>query len=240
MSASSSCACPAGPAATPPAQRALVATTLPGRTAAEMLTVGGPDDLLELDLTALAAGALPGGGEPVTEPVLLICTNGRRDPCCAVAGRALAERLAAQRPGQVYECSHLGGHRFAPTAMVLPTGYVYGRLTPAAGSALLRASLFAGPLADHCRGRTTWDPLGQVAELEVRQQVADLDADALTVRGVTGDRRTVSCRDDRDWTVTLARESASLSRAVSCGAAAVDPQMITPTSCVPVPKVAQH
>ena len=28
----------------------------------------------------------------------------------------------------VVEVSHLGGHRFAPTMLVLPTGYAYGRL----------------------------------------------------------------------------------------------------------------
>ena len=28
----------------------------------------------------------------------------------------------------MWESSHLGGHRFAPTALVLPTGYLYGHL----------------------------------------------------------------------------------------------------------------
>ncbi|NIB33002.1 hypothetical protein HBB16_16775 [Pseudonocardia sp. MCCB 268] len=37
-----------------------------------------------------------------------------------VRGRALAAELTPRAP--TWECTHLGGHRFAPTALVLPTG----------------------------------------------------------------------------------------------------------------------
>ena len=43
----------------------------------------GDDDLLALDLEALAHGERPAGGRPVGGPLYLVCTNSRRDACCA-------------------------------------------------------------------------------------------------------------------------------------------------------------
>ena len=64
--------------------------------------VATPADLLSADLGALARGdraavarSLP-GARP-SEPVLLVCTNGRRDVCCAVRGRPVALEAAAAR-----------------------------------------------------------------------------------------------------------------------------------------------
>jgi hypothetical protein len=66
---------------------------------------------------------------------LLICTHGRRDVCCGAMGTALfADVVKAQvdwpthRNLQIWRTSHTGGHRFAPTAIVLPEGTMWGRL----------------------------------------------------------------------------------------------------------------
>jgi len=65
------------------------------------------------------------------EPVLLVCTHAKRDQCCALEGRPILEDLADQLgPDALWECSHLGGHRFAPTVLLLPTGQVLGRIDP--------------------------------------------------------------------------------------------------------------
>lgn len=204
----------------------ILATTLPGRSSAEVLVMDQSEDLLDLDVEQLAAGHLPGRGEPVDEPVLLVCTNGRRDPCCSVAGRALADRLSAARPQAVWECSHLGGHRFAPTALMLPTGYAYGRLTVETGMTLLHQPISAPPLVEHCRGRTTWDPLGQAAELAVRAGEPGLDADAVAVSTLTDEQREVTA-DGRRHVLTLQRTAVPEPRAVSCGADPTTPMVVT-------------
>ena len=52
---------------------------------------------------------------------VLVCTHGRRDVCCGSLGTGLA--LDAGDAGIVVKrTSHTGGHRFAPTAYVLPEG----------------------------------------------------------------------------------------------------------------------
>ena len=102
----------------------LADTTPPG----PQVTVQRIVDPAELATIALPAAGAPLPGEVVPEAMLLICTHGRRDRCCAVDGRALARAVVETGEPDVWESTHLGGHRFAPTALVLPTGYVYGRL----------------------------------------------------------------------------------------------------------------
>jgi hypothetical protein len=57
---------------------------------------------------------------------VLVCTHGRRDRCCGSLGTALASEITADPLGdegvKVWRTSHTGGHRFAPTAVVLPQG----------------------------------------------------------------------------------------------------------------------
>lgn len=60
---------------------------------------------------------------------LLVCTHGQRDVCCGSQGTDLAVRLLADGPpaGVHYRrTSHTGGHRFAPTFLVLPQGTAWG------------------------------------------------------------------------------------------------------------------
>jgi hypothetical protein len=135
--------------------------------------------------------------------MLLVCTHGRRDRCCAVDGRALALSVVDAGEQHVWECSHLGGHRFAPTALVLPTGYAYGRLDPATAIAARKAAFPGEVDTTLCRGRSTWSPAGQVAELAVRSATGLRDADALQVADTAGGA-VVSARDGRRWAVDVA------------------------------------
>ena len=185
-----------------------------------------------VDPAELAGIVLPGPGEalpgdPVAEPMLIICTHGRVDRCCAVDGRALATEVLGTHAADVWECTHLGGHRFAPTALVLPTGYVYGRLDLAGAVAALKAAAVGEVETASCRGRSTWALPGQVAELAVRAATGLRDADALRVEpgvpAVDGDAVTpvVAARDGRRWAVTVRADDRPSNRPVSCGTAAL-------------------
>ena len=57
-----------------------------------------------------------------TRPIILVCTHGVHDACCAIRGRPVAAALAARWPDLVWECSHVGGDRFAPNVVLLPDG----------------------------------------------------------------------------------------------------------------------
>lgn len=101
------------------------------------------EQLLDLDLQT--------GGDPVTSPQFFVCTNGQRDRCCARFGLPAYAALRAQRGGNVWQTTHVGGHRFAPNVLVLPHGDVYGRVSPADVPRFLQA-LEQGVAFDWLRG----------------------------------------------------------------------------------------
>ena len=162
-------------------RRIYFADTRPERALAWSWTTADPSTLLDLDFEVPGRPLHDGG------PLLLVCTNGKRDRCCAVAGRALASWLAedARTPtADIWETDHLGGHRFAPTALVLPTGYVHGRLQNPVEARDLLAKAAAGKVVTrHCRGRSTWSRPGQAAELALREELQEFAVDAVRVLG---------------------------------------------------------
>src|SRR5579884_2978030 len=191
-----------------------VAGARPGASWVRRLEVTDPAEIAALEFAS--AGEL---GEPYdAEPLALVCTNGRRDRCCALQGRPLAAELAASGHGAVWETTHLGGHRFAPTMLVLPYGYAYGRLTAASAKEVLEATAAGRMVPEHCRGRSAWRRPGQAAELAVRAETGEDAADALTVHQEGGVQR-VEHRDGRVWEVAVAERESLPPRPESCGKA---------------------
>ncbi len=126
------------------------------------------DALPETDIDALLAAA------PVTPALAqlwLVCTHGTRDRCCAKWGMPLFEALRARAPERVWQCSHLGGHRFAPTFLTLPDGLMWGRFDTGAIDELA-AELREGRLArlESLRGRCCYPRAVQAAECLVRRR----------------------------------------------------------------------
>ncbi|GJF31913.1 sucrase ferredoxin [Kitasatospora sp. NE20-6] len=209
----------------------LVAHTVPGRSWVRRLTVGSPAELLALDFAALGAGEHGGLGAAHTGgPVALVCTNGRRDRCCALLGRPLALELAASGHSEVWEVTHLGGHRFSPTMLVLPYGYAYGRLSGAGAKEVLASTASGHTVPEFSRGRSCWGRPGQAAEHAVRLAYGETAADALTVRqelrGADGWTVEVGHADGRRWEVPVTEGTASPPRPESCGKAAGTPSVM--------------
>lgn len=194
-----------------PRRRAVYAArTAPGAGPLRAATVGDPAELLDWDLTAFAEGGPAYDGDPLA----LVCTNGRRDRCCAVRGRPLAAELAAAGAAEVWEVTHIGGHRFAPTMLVLPYGYAYGRMDAQGAKEVLDAVRSGEILLNGCRGRSAYDRRGQTADLAVRALTGEVRADALSVEG-----RVVRHRDGRAWDVAVAEIRPGPPRPESCGSA---------------------
>jgi hypothetical protein len=132
-------------------------------------TVDEPRAVASWDLAAVAAGSLREWGVAEPEPMLLVCANGRRDRCCGHAGGRLADELwrGAHRD-RVFTSTHLGGHRFAPTALLLPTGALHGRLDSGTAAALLSGVHSGRMPAGTLRGFSTLSEPAQVAEARAR------------------------------------------------------------------------
>ncbi|MGC7101508.1 sucrase ferredoxin [Amycolatopsis lurida] len=144
------------------------AGTRQGATWLERTTLGDLGGLTRLDVAALIEGRPPGFGSRSSESVVLVCTHGRRDVCCARLGRPVVEGLRRRLPGQVWEVSHIGGHRFAANVVSLPDGVFHGGVT-AADTAELADALVEGNVLPHrLRGRAGLPAAVQAAEYYAR------------------------------------------------------------------------
>ena len=173
--------------------------------------------------------------EETREPALLICTNGKRDTCCAVRGRPVALELAAEQPGAVWECSHTSGHRLSPTGVALPSGRLYARLTPELAALALdgekrREVPLPLGMPEHDRGRSCFDGPVQVAESVVRHHISEPSDTALVATGspAAADRDRWECEvrhtDGRQWSVVVTSKDGPVLKN-SCAKAAIPTQV---------------
>ncbi len=160
--------------------RVFVADSDPSAAWVASTVLAEPEQLLEIALDDLAAG--PPVGLSLEDGVLfLVCTNGRRDLCCAERGRPVASALAAAYPDQTWETTHLGGHRFAGAMLALPAGLSYGRVGPDSAVEIGQATTRGDVVTEHLRGRTAYDGAVQAAEVAVLDRLGLRAIDALTL-----------------------------------------------------------
>lgn len=193
----------------------LVTWTLPSASA-----------LLGLDVPALVealrAGERIEGASEVAEPLLLVCTNGRRDVCCSKEGIPVARALAEQPGVEVWQTTHLGGHRFAATLLQLPAGLCYGRVEPGDAPGLAQAAVDGTVYRlDRLRGRTSLHSAEQAAEAIWRGRTGRLETGALaSVEHAEGEGRVVVTLRDQDGEaheVALERRAIGPHAPPSCG-----------------------
>jgi hypothetical protein len=164
-------------------------------------------DILRIDFPAVLEASPVYDTHLTQEQLVLVCTHGRRDRCCARYGLVIFDEMiaAAAHTGQavrIWQCSHVGGHRFAANVAVFPHAVFYGRVKPADASTLVSScssGIFYPPLA---RGRACCIPPVQAAEIYLRQRTSLLEMDAISPA------RHRQVQDDR-WLVTFTRREAS-------------------------------
>ncbi|MBD3555219.1 sucrase ferredoxin [Streptomyces sp. SP18CM02] len=153
------------------------------------------EDLLNI------ATALDSPGEAGRPPVVLVCAHGTHDTCCAVRGRPVGAALSARWPDLVWECTHVGGDRFAANVVVVPDGVYYGNLDAASAVTVVEEHLADRVHADHLRGYTTLYPPQQAAVGGMLGRFGPASRYAYdvvgTVRDQQGWRIRVSDRTDR-------------------------------------------
>ncbi|GAA2587917.1 sucrase ferredoxin [Actinomadura fulvescens] len=152
----------------------------------ESRELADPAELGELDLAAVAAGRRPRFGEVHSDPVLLVCTHGRRNACCARTGAPLARDLTARFDPHVWETTHVGGDRYAANLVCLPHGIYYGDLGGTEAAQAVEAYFQGAVVLDRLRGRAGLPEPAQAAEHFVRAQVGALGVDEVGVVSLTG------------------------------------------------------
>ncbi len=154
-----------------------IADCRPGHESLRWGGYGADAELLELPLDGSA-------GTPDEAPIYLVCAHSKHDTCCALRGRPVAAALAQERPGRVWECSHVGGERFAANVLVLPGGLLYGRVLPFAAHEFVEATEAGEVVGALLRGRVGLKPVAQAALAFAYEHLAIRRSDALRVISV--------------------------------------------------------
>ncbi|MBN2550643.1 MAG: hypothetical protein JXB15_15870 [Anaerolineales bacterium] len=143
--------------------------------------------LLGIDIPAVLAG------EPAYQPqrsdgsLLLVCTNGRRDVCCSREGIPvfnLLHQVAGSSALQVWQSSHVGGHRFAANVLWLPYGLLYGRVNTENALPILQACLNQQVYLPNLRGRNCFREAIQAADYYLRQQTGETNLQAFLFQDI--------------------------------------------------------
>jgi hypothetical protein len=204
----------------------LLASIEPGTGFVEQVELSEHAAVLDLDLDRFARNEPTGAGALRHDPVWLVCTHGTKDPCCSRRGLPLARALKAAGE-EVWQCSHLGGDRFAANVLCLPSGIALGRV-PAARAAELAIVIRTGRIPlELCRGRAGWPQAVQAAELMLRSERSWDRTEDVSVIGA-------SIGEDGTWSVELGTPSgpatvrvrhrpAAESRPTTCRGAASSP-----------------
>lgn len=139
------------------------------------------DDLLDVDLTPLRDGGPVAEAAQTSKPLFLVCTHGRHDRCCSIRGNQVS-RVACAHPGvDAWECSHIGGDRFAANLVCFPHGIYYGRVAPADVVSLMDAYALGSLSLQHYRGRCSYAFPIQAAEYFARRESGTTQVDGLAL-----------------------------------------------------------
>ncbi|MQA14547.1 MAG: hypothetical protein GEV09_10355 [Pseudonocardiaceae bacterium] len=199
-------------------RRWYLADSRPGH---EMVRGGNFGD--ERELLDVLDGAAP--GEPVDDPLYLVCAHGRHDACCAVRGRPVAAALATEYPDRTWECSHVGGDRFAANLVVLPHGFYYGHVPASEAVALARAYDEGVVEPRWLRGRSSVPAAVQAAQHHARLATGERGVDAFVPRGVESagpQEWQVRLRgpDGADMVLRVREQARGVDRPLTCAAVA--------------------
>jgi hypothetical protein len=192
-------------------------------------TFTDPHELVHLDMFGMTDGTVP-IPEEGADPLIAVCTHGRHDRCCADLGRPVARALRAAGV-DAWECSHIGGDRFAANVVSFPHGLYHGRVTPATAVSVFQAYRQGQIWPEGFRGRTTWSPAAQQAEALLRRELDDWRVDALQLgpHEVDGDRHTIQFEVDGSGTHTVVVDVGKddRPRMLSCGNSPQAPRTIS-------------
>ncbi len=175
-------------------------------------------DILDLDLQSILSSEIGN----TSRQLYLVCTNGRRDKCCAVYGPEVYQAMTEEAGDSVWQCSHIYGHNQAPVMLFFPHGINYAHATPSEARRLIRSYKNGQVNLHHYRGRVCYENHLQAAEHFWREQSGVLDLPGLNIESenkITDDQWEVSVRDignAKPESIKLVRRKSDFNIPITC------------------------
>ena len=133
-------------------------------------------------------------------------------------GRPVAAALAAAHPDRTWECSHVGGDRFAANVVVLPHALFYGHVPAARAVELVKQYDEGTVVPDLLRGSGAFIPAVQAA-----QHFARAGGESLAVNDLRP--RAAQQLPNNHWQVVLSTPAGDITVEVSAHLDTVDARM---------------
>ncbi len=147
---------------------------------ASRLELASFDELADSNLAMLENRA---DARLLDEPLFLVCTHGTHDKCCAKFGLPVYRALRHEAGEQAWQCSHIGGDRFAANVICFPHGIYYGHVTPEDVGPILDTYRRGEIYLKNYRGRCCYPRVAQIAEYFIRSESGALKIDELQFLG---------------------------------------------------------
>lgn len=128
------------------------------------------EDILSVPIVDILASSSDEKESLKIPSMYLVCTNGKRDICCARWGIPVNNAFQQIPEVNAWQTSHVGGHRFGPNVVSLPHGIYYGRVTPEDVNEITRIDQNNEIDLKHYRGRACYPAPAQAAEYFLRRE----------------------------------------------------------------------
>jgi len=178
------------------------------------------EELLDLDINEI----LEGRSNLREEPLFLVCTNGAYDKCCGRYGVPVYIEIASHENNyKTWQCSHLGGHRFAANVLFLPEGIYYGRVRDVGVEKLIKDSINRNIKLEHYRGHSCYNKDVQAAEFFLRNLTGETEISAFQFKEANHKREGnlifefISKSDGKSHFIHIQKDRSALFNYTSCG-----------------------
>ena len=182
------------------------------------------EDVLALDIPAMVSGNAKGKSFVREDPLFLVCTHGTHDKCCAKFGLPVYKELAKHGGSSVWQCSHVGGDRFAANVVCFPHAIYYGHVVESEIATVVEEYRRQRIYLEKYRGRSCYSFAEQAADylLRVETGVRELPGFRLVENQcIAEDRWTMrfsSVDNEQTHVVRLSRQKSAFRNYLSCRA----------------------
>lgn len=157
-------------------------------------------------------------------PFFIVCTNGKKDKCCAKFGFPVFkffENIHLPFSYNAWECTHIGGDRFAANAALMPYGIYYGRIGVEDVHEIIKQTAFGRVHYPNYRGLCRLSFFEQAVECYLREYLHNYNIDFvinITSKTHTGNVFTVNVvvNNKDSYEVALKKEIIDYPHLLTC------------------------